>query len=294
VESQLPATTLDSAGSQRTWLKRWPRGVATIILAIAAYFSLFAPGTNDCTLTTRTTTNADSSAVDETRTCGPITRPGAAEILPLVAIALLFLLSEFSEVSVPGLLSLKREVSKQASTLARQEAKQEELQKWVLNTIQNQSVNVSNVVDTRYQSPTVIEEQTQGKVQSERQGESGEVELEGDQASEDQLDILKYRLLRDYGQISPYVAVATAPSQDSLALRPSAAADIAATISFEQRQALRDWYRHFRRELEAVRAVRNSIAHPPSLVSVEDLKATISTISLLKVEAERAIGNSSS
>lgn len=252
---------------------------------MAAVLLILGPQQDDCTSTTRSATTAKGSTSSETtKTCSP-SRPDLSDVLPLIVLAGLFLLGEVSELAIPGVISLKTKVEQQ-------EMRQQELERQLLEvrlTANQQQSVVQNFGSDSFQNPQAVSASARQKAQRDLQGHPTAMTSVPDSPD---LAALKYQVLSAYERVHPAMVIGQSASRDRSMdemhrlLPPGARAFISELTNSQVRQ-LADWYVEFRRELDAVRSVRNAVAHPPAFVTEADLNATLGTIDVLASDLER-------
>jgi len=193
------------------------------------------------------------------------------------------LLGELAEVSIFGLLTLKTRVETQEERQAEVEKQLAEIR---ISTSQNQSFAL-HLGDGSYQNPKAVSESAQAKVGSVTPHAS----TPGD-AEPVEMAALKYRLIEAYEGLNPFILIAEnvsrgqAPEQYWRRL-PVAYRSVIEHLSPADLNGLIEWRDRFKREIDSVRSVRNSVAHPPALVLEDDLLATLDTVETLARELAR-------
>lgn len=280
-QSAKSPTTPDRRGTATT---RWVlRVLAASVLVASCWLLIWGPSYDSCKTTTSRTTGSNSgeTTVTSAKSCAP-RDTALPDVLPLVAVVGLLLIGELSEVSIPGILSLKTKVEQQAS---KQEQLEQQLLDVRLTATQNQAVN-NYFGESAYQNPRAANASAR-----EKAGDASSTATPADSATttsnDTGLDSSKYQVISRYESIGPFVMLA---QQLARGRRPD---EIARRMAPSQLEALGnleglssdlvvDWFHRFRPEIEAVRGVRNSVAHPPSLVTEDDLQATLDTIGVLE------------
>lgn len=284
VEPPTPSLRKRAPGSLRVALR-----IAAIgAVGYAAWLVLWGPATSECQTENVTVTKVGATTEEKTTSCKAV-RPEVIDILPLVTLAGVLLLGELAELSIPGLLTLKTRVEEQQ---VRQERLERELIDVRFSASQSQSVvNQNYYPDPSYQNPQEASRSAHVKAEAEP-GAKGTGDVDGVSVPDSpDLAALKYRVLEAYERISPFVYIAQdlqrmAPEQIYRRM-PTAYRSALESLSPAHLDQLKEWFKRFRREIESVRAVRNSVAHPPALVTEDDLAATLDTLKTLQAELDR-------
>lgn len=302
------------------------RVLAIGVLVYATYLLMSDDGCDVTTTTAQSTPPAAGQATAETSetTVRACNATGVADLTPLFAIAGLLLLGELSELSIPGILSLKRRVNEQEQELA----SQEESLRALAQQIQDIRVNVAQSASARndthiYMSPAATAEEAKERVRrNPGHGEQGFGPRgpgpgnEGDGERSDQhpddwehdqtpgTDGPSLSHGRDEPRTTPGAALAAVEEREILMLYgrleayiplgrggavPGPLRGYVADLHPWQRAVVRRWYQKWTAEIELVRSVRNAIAHPPAQVTAEDRKGTIDLLHVLTKDLDEAM-----
>ena len=280
----------------------------------------------DVTTTTavRPTPSAGSQGTPESsettvQVCNATT---VADLTPLFAIAGLLLLGELSELSIPGIVSLKRRVTEQEQELTTQG---EELRA-LAQQVQDVRVNVAQSASARnenhfYASAEAAAEKAEERArqtneESEASGDRGDgLEADGaeqtDQSGDDLPDnhasetdssslshgdlgllpgpaatiaaLQEREILTRFGRLEPYIALGRGRTL------PGPLRGYVADLHPWQQDVVRRWNKRWASDIDLVRSVRNAIAHPPAQVTESDRKATIKLLRLLTDDLDAAM-----
>lgn len=207
--------------------------------------------------------------------CGPV---GAADLplVGLILLAVLLLTPRLSEFGIPGLVTLKRDLTQQ---IARVDDKVEHL----LSVQQQQNLSVY-VVDPARAAAEFPDKQREFEESERRVGDLRDAEREAEAAGEDAITrehreisderaVLEARLMRAWGRLEPWVYFASTGQNRWETPRRGIIVDENVLLAMEG--PLRRWRRTFDDEITVVRATRNSVAHQPWLVSDDQVQAAV-------------------
>jgi hypothetical protein len=211
----------------------WRRGVAVVIAfgGLAIFLaSIWKPEVQVCKET------AGGTSYTNTTSCNPW---GLSELLPLLLLAAIFVLPDFSELSVFNLVTFKRELKAQKQELDATAARQTALESQVVGQLAQlnsvQSVNV-HYVDPAHLSEAIQEKNETGQRYTRRPDR--ETSVYGGARAAVAMDLLaEWELLAERLGLGR--------------LRDQATLD----------EEIRGFRLLFRDEIDTVRRVRNSVAH---------------------------------
>lgn len=253
---------------------RWRLAIASILTAApiaAVVLSHFISAMEVCEELV-----ADNGQV--VRTCNPIT----AIDLPLlglwVLLILLILLPDFSELSIPGLISLKREVRDVASAVDRVEGQISQYMSF------NPTIEFHNHTASPAES-TQIASEVYDRVNKNIPNAESQIShllkrdvLPTRAIQEVQLLALWERLLstvQTYGVFRSRIRNAITP--DSI-ISPS---------------WLSGWIADYYRDISEIRVIRNTVAHQPEDLSDEALRKALSALQSLVIDLDRVVAQNS-
>jgi hypothetical protein len=296
------------------------------VLVFATCLLLTDDGCDETTTTVEPAPSATGQATTEASetTVRACNSTGVLDLTPLFAVAGLLLLSELSELSIPGILSLKRRVTEQEQELA----SQEESLRVLAQQIQDVRVNVAQSASARndthiYMNPVAAAEEARERVRREDHGH-GDRPLGGDpdpggEGGEERAD----QPADDVGQDPPPGTdlpwlehgrdeTRTTPDAVLVALRereiltlygrlepyialgrggivPGPLRGYVADLHPWQQAVVQRWYQKWRVEIDLARSVRNAIAHPPAQVTAADREAIIDLLKVLTDDLTQAM-----
>lgn len=271
--------------NRRETIVRWLfRGGAILSIAFAALLVLWGPVNNECRTERSTVSKSSGVTEKETESCVE-SSVDLVDVLPLVALAGVLLLGEISELSIPGLVTLKTRIENQ-------EVRQERLERDLIRVSTSQSQNLEfNFQGLRYQNPQAASQSAHVKVRAESEQPLIVPPIPARPES-DRIASMSYRVLEAFEEIQPFILI----GEQRHRLAPDTAwyrrlspryQSIVDEVSPSDVDKLMRWYDSFKEELASVRAVRNSVAHPPALVTESDLEATLDTIATVGAELNR-------
>lgn len=202
--------------------------------------------------------------------CGPVGNDDLVFVGIALLVALLFFWPDFSEISLPGLVTLKRRVEKQ-------EERTDELAR----IIQQLSVSQTMTVQVIPADPRELKESADEKLSQVEQGNvptvAEEPSLQLRQPTPERA-VLEAILLRSWERIAEYA-------------QPARGRGRAIVWSDEEYLPawLRQWRRTFAEEIEGLRLARNTVAHRPENLSDEGLRRWLEVANTLlrSIETER-------
>ncbi len=307
-----------------SWPTRLGRLLAIGVMIYASYL-LLVQHSDDCATTTTTSVTGSGTTTTTVKAC---TVPGLSDLTPLFAVAGLLILHELSELSIPGILSLKRRVNEQADALEDQgerlRALHEQVQEVRVSVGQTTSVRTENHI---YANPQVAADEARARLQPETPQPAGapppagadtnptepvpssqqdDQETRPSPAPSDdgavrldvaplpvygdaQMAVLAQRVLSAYSKLEPFIAFGRAAATEPDRMF-RAGGRIINDWNEEQRAIVLSWYRDWAKQLRVARDVRNAVAHPPASVTAEDLQATSEILELLAEDLDERLG----
>ena len=242
------------------------RATAALIVLAAAALALVAPRLESFeTCTTRSTRTVDASVEEEEpqpslerwRECKVA---DATVALPLLVVGLLLYMPDVTELAIPGLVSLKRQVNSQEKQVQMQADRQNALEQQITSfhaafMRQETSVTTNVLVSDLSQTAARVENKAPAWVEA-RAVSRADLEESEPQPSEHEAR-LESELLRASAALEMFLKDAYAPLEMA--------------VSGQRREMIQRWHRLFRREIEVVQAARNAIASPPYDLTADDL-----------------------
>jgi hypothetical protein len=265
------ASNSDDKGStsrQQGKMRRFVAGAVAVVGASIVFVGYFVPAFQVCQQQLAST--GDAGVVD---ICAPVGLPG---LVPIVLVVAVLLWPDLSEVTVTGLFSLRRRIEEQAERQADLEDRLFQVQQATQQATQQTNVLISS------QALTHLPEQTRQKAELvERAGPA-----EGEGASppiaeermipETEAAELGMSLLYLWEQIADVLALI----DDRRGIRRPRRDRVEDTAELDR---IIRWRNIFDREIEIVRAARNSVAHPGTGadLSTDELLSVVRTAEYL-------------
>jgi hypothetical protein len=197
------------------------------------------------------------------RMCGPL---GLIELLPWTLLLVLLMWPDLSEVSVPGLISLKRRVAEQEKRQERLEIAIQAVQQNV-NLSPHQEITVMLSPDWHRAEQELSQKANQFQAGQEVRKPPPRDVKEPRAAGQGDLEV---RLLAVWEQIDRNIRASQPPRRV-----PYPFFDLPPHLTEYQQAIVRDWLEAFGTEMALVRAARNSIAHPPHDLSPADISEAL-------------------
>lgn len=222
------------------WIRRAVAALLlTALLALAAISYSNIPGTAVC----RDEADSTSSTI---RLCGPVGLEDVPAITLGVLVALLLVFPDLDELTIPGIASLKRRVD---ATEKRQDALQAQLTQMAF---QQTNVNI-------YTPPAQAVAETEEKLEAIRKGRPVEPSSASFATAVPEPDraVLESTVLRHWEAIAEYQRLAQ--------LRP----DVTPS------DRIREWEELFGPQIRDLHTLRNTVAHRPDNLSVEQLQDAV-------------------
>jgi hypothetical protein len=284
----------DSEGPSRGQLIRWLLACLTALVAAAFYLH----GVQAQTICRDV---VDSGQV--VNLCGP---PGLNDLVPFALVILVLLAPDFTELAIPGLLSLKRAVTRQESRQDQVEMKLAQVEQRVDNRI---SVTVLNAAEQDVVTKAKLFQQKEedeeppggeappieppeqpsgggteetreapGPDQEASEEKSGEPEaVEKDEGSSEAPGLITSK---DDARASLTLQLAwltkNLTQYETISrLREVDPTERMAALTEKQQKAVDRWYTVFKEEIDVVREFRNALMHNPYAVDLDELKEAV-------------------
>ena len=256
------------ASKRRDRPRRFAAGAVAVVGASLVLAGYFVPALQVCQQQLASTGNTGVVEI-----CAPVGLPG---LVPIVLLVTALLWPDLSEVTVAGLFSLRRRIEEQAQRQAELEGRLFQIQQATQQATQQTNVLVSTEAlahlpeEAREKAPLV---ERQGPALEEDVSPSRGEPTAALEAPEAQLGA---RLLFLWERIAEALALV----DDRRGLRGRL---IDRSVDAGELNRIIRWRSVYNREIEIVRAARNSVAHPGvgASLSLKDLRSVVSTAEYL-------------